>query len=1083
MVSKDRLDIDFYKLFYNDLAIMSDSALKEHWVNQGEKEGRYPSLYELLSSINVDEEKFFSSVSLNFYLGLYPMLAAKGIDNSLQAGYHFFKHGIFEGKHGSLESWVKEHVATFPFITEDQFSKAVECVCNINKESLQDFLSNIVCKEPEPLGISNDESDNYDFYRWLGEAYLKQGLKDAGRRSLLVSLYYKRGVRTLELLANTYYDDEQYKLAIEYYSAALNLNKCLYWSYLNSARAYLKLGRPLLAARVLSSGITDGHLSKLGSELDLAVDAYWHQEQAKNNLLAVEGSRSDLISNNKKLSSRIYEMYLSTMGGERGLEKNLNMSKVLIIGDYHVSQCIRYRINQKIEQFEKAGIEVGAINWLDLAEKGNELYKYDIVIFYRTPAVPHVLKAMSAINASGKLSIFEIDDLIFDESYPPPLDSYGGYVGLDEYTNLTKGMGLFNSAASFCRLGIASTIPLKDKLKKIVFGKECIVHRNGYDSLNEFRLTNKADKEFVDIFYGTGTKAHNSDFTVLLLPTLTKILSEFSNVRLIVVGYLSLPRGVLDKFGNQIRLVEPVKEVQLYWSYLEYADINIAVLEEDDINDCKSELKWFEAACYGIPSIVSGTKNYLDVIDNGVDGFIARTPDEWYTSLKTLIESKDLRRTVGLASMVRTKELYAIEILGQKLVNNLSKYIDNITPKQQADKKTKIAIVNVFFRPQSIGGATRVVEDNFDVMRSKYAEEYDVCVFSADKDFMKSHQVVVNNIEGSRVYRVSTLWRENMDWHPKDNKMYRVFTNFLDLEKPDVIHFHCVQRLTASVVEAARDAQVPYIVTVHDAWWISDHQFLVDQNGQVYPSGHPSPYEQAMLPSNVSRQESLGRKRYLKSLLRGAKSVLTVSKSFAEVYEANGIDNVIVTKNGLSSAVDWKQKQTKYTKKVVCGHIGGMSTHKGYDLLEAAVIKLQPENIELLVVDHSKEAEYVSIDYWGDVKVVSLGRQDQDKIVDLYGKIDVLFAPSIWPESFGLVTREAAACGCWVVASNMGGIGEDVVEGKSGHVIEATEAGLVDVLEKINHKPELYKKLSSSTGLRLVDEQVKEITEILQEIV
>ena len=82
-----------------------------------------------------------------------------------------------------------------------------------------------------------------------------------------------------------------------------------------------------------------------------------------------------------------------------------------------------------------------------------------------------------------------------------------------------------------------------------------------------------------------------------------------------------------------------VKSVQGYWSLLEQADINIAVLQNDVINGCKSELKWFEAACFGIPSIVSVTANYRDVINHGEDAYIADTEEDWYAALNELIGS------------------------------------------------------------------------------------------------------------------------------------------------------------------------------------------------------------------------------------------------------------------------------------------------------------------------------------------------------------------------------------------------------------------------------------------------------------
>lgn len=170
-------------------------------------------------------------------------------------------------------------------------------------------------------------------------------------------------------------------------------------------------------------------------------------------------------------------------------------------------------------------------------------------------------------------------------------------------------------------------------------------------------------------------------------------------------------------------------------------------------------------------------------------------------------------------------------------------------------------------------------------------------------------------------------------------------------------------------MEAARDAKIPYMVTIHDAWWISDFQFLVDHNSNVYPEGHPDPYQLIEMPTNMTLADSIERRRDLKELLHGASRVLTVSNAFAEIYRQNGIPQIEVVANGVSSDIPWTPKDTSYTNRVVCGHIGGMSEHKGYYLLKEAVLQSQPENVELLVVDHSKEEGYQHQALWGAVPV------------------------------------------------------------------------------------------------------------------
>ena len=401
-------------------------------------------------------------------------------------------------------------------------------------------------------------------------------------------------------------------------------------------------------------------------------------------------------------------------------------------------------------------------------------------------------------------------------------------------------------------------------------------------------------------------------------------------------------------------------------------------------------------------------------------------------------------------------------------------------------ERKKIAIVNVFFPPQSIGGATRVVADNISVLQKDYADDFELVAFTTDVNYQPPYKMDAYTYNGIRVYKVSAVFQVNMDWQFKDERMGELFDQFLAFEKPDLVHFHCIQRLTGSIVEATKERKIPYLVTVHDAWWISDHQFLVDQKGKVYPEGHVDVRDLVNLPKNITFQQSARRLNYLKNLLNASQNVLAVSNSFTSLYKNNGIPNTITNKNGISSYIKWKPKNTTANEKtanektanekMICAHLGGMSEHKGYLLFQEAIFQTQPSNIDVLVVDHGKEEGYKKKDFWGNVPVTFIGRVSQENIVDLYTHIDVLFAPSIWPESYGLVTREAAACGCWVVASNIGAIGEDVIHKETGLLIEANSiTALIEAIEWVVSHKEKCKMLPKEIPIRYSDEQVAEL--------
>lgn len=948
--------------------------------------------------------------------------------------------------------------------------------------SSKDFHKLLSAQVSAPLRISSNDAINANYYLELAKRNLTSYNTAVARTLLKICLAFEKRAEFLELLGNTYIEQKDYETAAAHYEEAAASDGIISkWLYSNLANCKKCLSHPQAVVETIINGIErEPEANFLYDRLDHLIQEYWLKQQGILEVLAIVNNRDALIAKMTEISGFIYSTYLRAYGAAEHPQwlGSCNLKRVLIVGDMHIPQCVRYRIDQKIEQLELADKEVTTISWTELADHQNTLVFHDVVIFYRVPAEPQVLKAMAQVNATGKLSLYEIDDLLFDAAYPPAIETYGGYLDLNLYIQILKGMASFNSAARYCRFGIASTQPLADKLQALVFGRRCFIHRNGIDSSNIFKQKPANPvKAGIDIFYGSGTMAHNSDFNDLALPAIARILDEYANAGLMIAGYLKLPGEFLKRYDGRVKQMPPVKNIKTYWSLLERADINLAVLHDDEINGCKSELKWFEAACLGIPSVMSSTANYRDVIHQGEDGLMAVSAEDWYQHLKALVDNSGLRIEMAEKALSRVQSEYSVEALSRNIDELLESALSSAQIAEATQRK-KIALVNVYFPPQSIGGATRVVSDNFDVLQENYRDQFELCVFTTDSEHKSPHQMTIYNHNGARVYRSTILWREHMDWHSYDGDMKELFSEYLLAEQPDLIHFHCVQRLGGSVLEAAQEAEIPYIVTTHDAWWISDYQFLVDSDNNVYPEGHPDPYEPYTPPSFVSLSDSIERILYLKDLLRSASEVLTVSDSFADIYRKNEIEHIHVNKNGISESIAWQAKDTRYTDKVVCGHVGGMAEHKGYFLLKKAVTKLQPKNIEMLIVDHSHDEGYRLETHWGKVPVTFIGRLSQKRVVELYRQIDVLFAPSTWPESYGLVTREAAACGCWVVASTMGGIGEDVIEGESGFVIAPTLDAVTDSLAKIDKTPTLFKDQAHTPALRSVTEQVKELAEI-----
>jgi glycosyltransferase involved in cell wall biosynthesis len=75
-------------------------------------------------------------------------------------------------------------------------------------------------------------------------------------------------------------------------------------------------------------------------------------------------------------------------------------------------------------------------------------------------------------------------------------------------------------------------------------------------------------------------------------------------------------------------------------------DIFVAPLSVNTYNICKSSIKFLEASTSSKPGCWQNIRQYQEVID-GTNGFLCSTEDQWYTSIKKLIDDKVLRKQMG----------------------------------------------------------------------------------------------------------------------------------------------------------------------------------------------------------------------------------------------------------------------------------------------------------------------------------------------------------------------------------------------------------------------------------------------------
>ena len=219
--------------------------------------------------------------------------------------------------------------------------------------------------------------------------------------------------------------------------------------------------------------------------------------------------------------------------------------RALLVAELTLTQCRKYRVEQKRDMIELLGWDCTVVPWQDAAAARSLMQTHSLVIFYRTPGFPEVLALIDEAKHLGIPHLFELDNLIFD------LDAYQAnpnLVGMDADTvqGLFDGAALYRQALEKCRDVVASTEFLGRQMRTVGGGTAAVIE-NALDS-ETMQISRDAPRRPEDgkvrIIYGSGTRTHDADFA-LAARALIRLAAASPEVEIVLVGYLTTPVGLL----------------------------------------------------------------------------------------------------------------------------------------------------------------------------------------------------------------------------------------------------------------------------------------------------------------------------------------------------------------------------------------------------------------------------------------------------------------------------------------------------------------------------------------------------------
>jgi glycosyltransferase involved in cell wall biosynthesis len=105
------------------------------------------------------------------------------------------------------------------------------------------------------------------------------------------------------------------------------------------------------------------------------------------------------------------------------------------------------------------------------------------------------------------------------------------------------------------------------------------------------------------------------------------------------------------------------REVELFNS----CDIGLYPLPDDDWARGKCGFKAIQFMSCGVPVVASPVGVNREIVQDGVNGFLASTPDEWRGKLAALMDDADLRRRLGAAGRRTIQERYSLQVNGPRV--------------------------------------------------------------------------------------------------------------------------------------------------------------------------------------------------------------------------------------------------------------------------------------------------------------------------------------------------------------------------------------------------------------------------------
>jgi glycosyltransferase involved in cell wall biosynthesis len=133
-----------------------------------------------------------------------------------------------------------------------------------------------------------------------------------------------------------------------------------------------------------------------------------------------------------------------------------------------------------------------------------------------------------------------------------------------------------------------------------------------------------------------------------------------------------------------VRVESPPWSLEREVALFNTCDVGVYPLPDDDWARGKCGFKAIQFMACGVPVVASPVGVNREIIEDGVNGFLAATPAEWQTKIGALLANAELRRRMGVAARRTIEERYSLDVNAPRVASVMRRVVERRRPAAAA---------------------------------------------------------------------------------------------------------------------------------------------------------------------------------------------------------------------------------------------------------------------------------------------------------------------------------------------------------------------------------------------------------------